>query len=100
MESGYKIVWTENALAELKETINHIEQNWNERVIRKFATKLEDTLLLISGNPEMYPVSVRNKNIRRAVIMKLNTLYYRKKNDTIEILSFFSNRQNPENLNI
>ena len=33
--------------------------------------------------------------VRKAVILKYNTLYYRIKKNTIEILSFFSNRQNP-----
>ncbi len=46
MKSGYKIEWTDNALAELT---------------------------------------------------RLNTLYYREKeNNKVEILSFFSNRQNPD----
>ncbi|QNL23063.1 type II toxin-antitoxin system RelE/ParE family toxin [Hyphobacterium sp. CCMP332] len=99
MENGYKILWTENALYELKETIIYMEKNWNEKVIQKFANKLDNTLELISRNPELYPVSGRKKDVRRAVIMKVNCLYYRKKKHTIEILSFFSNRQNPESLN-
>lgn len=36
--------------------------------------------------------------IRKVVIKKFNTLYYRQKEDRIEIISFFSNRQNPGNL--
>lgn len=44
----------------------------------------------------MFPVS-KKTNIRKVVIKKYNTMYYREKeNKTIEILSFFSNRQSPE----
>ena len=36
------------------------------------------------------------KDVRRAVVLKLNTLYYRVNENNVEILSFFSNRQNPK----
>ena len=36
------------------------------------------------------------KDVRRAVVLKFNTLYYRVNENNVEILSFFSNRQNPK----
>jgi len=44
----------------------------------------------------MFPIS-DTKNVRKAVVRKLNTIYYREmKNEIVEIISFFSNRQNPK----
>jgi hypothetical protein len=31
MISGFKIVWTDHALSELKETIDYLKTNWTER---------------------------------------------------------------------
>ena len=57
---------------------------------------MEETLLLISHNPYLFQVSKVKKDILRVVILTYNTLYYRVNNNQIEIISFFSNRQNPK----
>jgi plasmid stabilization system protein ParE len=96
MKNGYKILWTDNALKELEKTIAYLEENWTEKELRKLAIHLEKTLSLISQNPYIFQSSETKKDIRRTVILSLNTLYYRVSENTVEILSFFSNRQNPE----
>ncbi|MDO5523824.1 MAG: type II toxin-antitoxin system RelE/ParE family toxin [Bacteroidia bacterium] len=94
MKSGYKIHWTAHALDELNQTIRYLEENFSDKEIQKLAQKIENTAKLISQNPRLFPKSDK-KNVHKVVILKFNTLYYRIKSDYIEILSFFSNRQNP-----
>lgn len=96
MKSGYKILWTDSALKELERTIDYLIQNWTEKELRNLALKIEETLELISSNPELFPRSEIKKDIRRVVIAKFNTIYYRIKGNNLEIISFFSNRQNPK----
>lgn len=96
MKNGYKILWTDNALNELEKTIEYLEANWTEKELRNLAINLEKTLNLISQNPFIFQASDIKKNTRRAVILSLNTLYYRVYENNIEIVSFFSNRQNPK----
>lgn len=100
MKSGYKILWTDHALSELENTIKYLEENWTERELKNFSQELDHTIELISKSPELFQVSKKKKNVRRAVVAKFNNLYYRQKNDSIEILSFFSNRQNPDKIKI
>ena len=95
MKSGYKIFWTDFALKELQATIEYLEENWTEKELRKLALTLEKTLSLIAQNPYLFQKSEIKEDIRRAVILSHNTLYYRFANNQIEILSFFSNSQNP-----
>jgi len=73
MANGFKILWTDNALEELKATYEYLESNFTKK-----------------GKNNRIKIEVR-----KAVILRYNTLYYRIKKNTIEILSFFSNRQNP-----
>ncbi len=94
MKSGYKILWTEHALNELSDTYEYLELHFTKRELKKLSTELDRTLKLISQNPHLFPIS-ELKGVRRIVIKKFNTLYYREKDNYIEILSFFSNRQNP-----
>lgn len=95
MKSGYNILWTDNALHELAQTIEYIQDNFSDKEVRTLALKIENTTKLISQNPTIFPIS-EFKGIYKAVVLKYNTLYYRLTKDNIEILSFFSNRQNPK----
>ncbi|CAM3484065.1 type II toxin-antitoxin system RelE/ParE family toxin [Aquirufa ecclesiirivi] len=96
MKSGYRIVWTNHALTELQNTIHYLEENWTGKELQNLATNIEEAISLISHNPYLFQVSEIKRNIRRVTIAKHNTLYYRLKEDQIEILSFFSHRQSPE----
>ncbi len=96
MKNGYKILWTDFALKELEDTIKYLEEYWTEKELQNLALNIEETLKLISQNPELFQVSEIKKDIRRAIILSHNTLYFRVKNNQIEIISFFSNRQNPK----
>ena len=96
MKNGYKILWTNHALKELEDTISYLEEKWTDKELQNLAIKMEETLLLISHNPNLFQVSEVKKDIHRVVILTHNTLYYRVNNNQIEIISFFSNRQNPK----
>ena len=99
MESGYKILWTAHALKELAETYAYLETHFTKREMRILSTDIDKTLQLISINPSLFPLS-EFKGVRRIVINKFNTMYYREKENTVEILSFFSNRQNPDKIKV
>ena len=100
MTSGYKILWTEHALSELEETIEYLRENWTDKELSNFSRELDHTIELISKSPELFQVSKKKKDVRRAVVANLNNLYYRINKDSIEILSFFSNRQNPNKIQL
>jgi|TARA_R110002072_G_scaffold262818_2_gene421687 plasmid stabilization system protein ParE len=93
MQSGYKILWTDHALSELNKTIEYLEENWTDKELGNLSLELEHTVELISKTPEIFQASKRNT--RRAIVAKYNSLYYRINDDSIEIISFFSNRQDP-----
>jgi plasmid stabilization system protein ParE len=95
MVSGYEVRWTSFALGELSETINYLEENWTPRELQNFSSRLDHTLELISKNPLLFQESDEFIGTRRAVITKHNTLYYRIKSESIEVLSCFSNQKNP-----
>jgi plasmid stabilization system protein ParE len=93
MESGCKILWTDHALKELDKIYDYLKTHFTEREMKKLSIEVDKTLKLISINPSLFPKS-EFKGIRRIIIKKFNTMYYREKENTVEILSFFSNRQN------
>jgi plasmid stabilization system protein ParE len=96
MKSGYKIFWSENALEELANTIKYLEENFSEKELIKLAENIEKTSKLLSKNPFIFQSTSSSKNIRRAVVLSFNSIFYRINDESIEILSFFANRQNPK----
>ena len=75
--------------------IEYLELNFSQKELNKLSVEIERVLRLISKNPKLFPKSEPN-NIRRIVIKKFNTMYYREVGERFEILSFFSNRQEPK----
>lgn len=82
-------------MEELSETVGYLEREFSQKEIDILGDEIERITSIISQNPNIFPHSDRLQT-RKAVILKLNTLYYRIMNDKVEILSFFSNRQSPE----
>jgi plasmid stabilization system protein ParE len=100
MKNGYKLVWTNHALSELAETLNYLELNWSVKDLKKFSSDLNKILEIISRSPEVFQKSDIKMGVHRAQIGKLNTLYYRFAENTIEILSIFSNRKSPAKIKV
>ena len=94
MESGYKILWTDHALEELEKTYSYLELNFSSKELNALSIAIDNTLKIIEREPNLFPLS-DNIGIRKAVVKRYNSMYYRILDDTIQIISFFSNRQNP-----
>ena len=99
MENIYKIVWSDEALSNLKNILTYLENNWSKKEINKFATLLDRQLNRIQNNPFLFAESESRSTIRKSVLTKQVSIYYRIKNKTVELISLFDNRQNPKKLN-
>lgn len=95
MANGYKVFWTKRALIELEEVESYITEHWTDKELKRLFKHLELTIQLISKNPQIFYESDMKKGVRRAVILKLNSLYYRIKENQIEVLAFHANRKRP-----
>jgi len=96
MKSTYKIIWTNHALSELKEIIEYLESNWTHKEISRLFRKIEKSIGQIERNPLMYPKTEKRESVRRAVLTRQLTLYYKTDNNFIYILSLFDNRRDPK----
>jgi len=100
MKNGYKIVWTNKALANLDNIIQYLTDNWTEKEISKFFRKLDKRIYIISLRPLLYPLTSNRKNVRRSVLTSQITIYYRINKQIIEILTLFDDRQNSSKLKV
>jgi plasmid stabilization system protein ParE len=91
----FRIVWTDHAVEELTATLAYLRSNFTDREVHRLTTTIDNVLKYISEHPHAFPASEHEPNVRRALITRHNTLYYRadEMSGVIEILSFFLNRK-------
>lgn len=92
------VIWSPLADADLDNITEYLNQNWETQVVLNFLDQLDDLIALIQNNPKLFPVINDDLGIRKCVVTKHNTLFYRIKPDKIEIVRIYDNRQDPEKL--
>ena len=92
------VFWTPESIKTFEQIIENLNTYWSQKEINKFVEQTEFTVNLIIKNPYLYKPSEKNKNIRKGFINKLVSMFYRVnlKNNEIEIITFWNNRQNPK----
>ena len=68
--------------------------------MQNFINEVESLLDQIKQSPEMFEESRKKKNVRKGFVTKHNTLYYRvrPRKKELQLLLFWDNRQDPEDL--
>jgi plasmid stabilization system protein ParE len=99
MKSTFKIIWTSRALSDLKNILTYLEENWTVKEIQKFARLLDLPLNRLTIHPFLFPNSNKYKKIRKSVLTRQISIYYRVTNHDVQIITLFDNRQNPNKLN-
>lgn len=92
------IKWSSYADDDFAKLLEYLEKRWNKNVCSKFISNLDFCIGLIHKNPIQFPFFSTELQIRKCVVTKQNTLYYRETNTRIEILRLYDTRQNPETL--
>lgn len=98
MKNTYKLLWSDEALNNLKGIVDYLENRWTKREIKKFALLLEKQLKLIEENPFLFAESNKSNGLRKSVLSRQTTIYYRIIDYEIRIITLFDNRQNPNSL--
>jgi plasmid stabilization system protein ParE len=100
MQSGYKLLWSEKALADLQNIITYLSEKWTQKEIRSFVRKLDKRLELIAVNPKLFPKTAKRKNVRRSVLTKQTVIYYETTDNVVTIVTLFDPRQHPKKLRL
>jgi hypothetical protein len=80
--------------------MDYLIKNWTKKEIVQFNRRTQITLMAIQKNPGLFPASDKNKNIRKAIVDKNNSLYYKIDHyqQEIYLLTFFDCRQDPKKI--
>ena len=90
---------SKTAEKKLDKLFDYLLENWSKKVKADFIKKLDKSVELIKSTPESFPESDEQNGLRKCVITKQVTLYYRFNSKTIYLVTLFDTRQNPNKLN-
>lgn len=93
----YDIVWSPTARRSYFSILGYLDDNWTRRELTNFAKKTLKTLDLIADNPSLFQYS-KESDTFRCVVVKQVSLYYRLKDNRIELITFWDNRKDPDSL--
>lgn len=93
------IKWSAKAKKDYVNILNYLQEEWSAKEVNKFTEKVSKTLFHIAKYPQIFPHSQR-KNIRKCVLTKQVTLYYKLRKKDIILITLFDTRQNPAKLKI
>lgn len=92
---AYKIIVTKNAEHDFEEIISHIRKEWSDSIAHEFTLKVISAVDILSLLPFIGVKSEKYPSIRRIVITRQNTLYYKVIKKQVILLKLFDNRRNP-----
>ena len=95
-----KIIWSEDAVNDYHNTIEYLLSKWTEKSAISFIEEVDSILELIQILPEIFPEFSDFPDVRRAVIRKQISLFYKIDKDTIYLVRFWNNYQNPDSLKL
>jgi plasmid stabilization system protein ParE len=93
-----QVIWSPLSERDFNNILDYLRENWGSKVVTRFIDIVEDLTEQISLNPKQFPVIYKKLKVRKCVITKHNTLYYRDRRDYVDILRIFDNRQDPHKL--
>jgi plasmid stabilization system protein ParE len=94
-----QIVWSDDALIDYHQNIDYLLKEWSVQVALEFVEDVETTIKLITDFPELFPLT-DYFGVRKALVRKQITLFYRIKDEKIYLIRFWNNYQNPEKLKL
>jgi plasmid stabilization system protein ParE len=92
------VKWSSFADEDFAKLLEYLNQKWNVKVCNDFIIKLDYCINHIQKNPTQFPIINNNLQIRKCVITKHNSVYYRETDIRIELLRIYDTRQNTDNL--
>lgn len=91
----FHVVFTEEADDTFDSIGNQILKRWGERELLNFRRRVYDVVEVISRSPLIFRSVNNNDSIRKAVVHKNCSMFYEIKEQRIDILFFWDNRQDP-----
>lgn len=96
---AYEIIWAPTAKRSFVNILTFLEENWTQKEVKAFIQSSEKMFGLIREKPSLFQYS-KTSSTYRCVLSPQTSLFYRVNSEKlqIELLIFWDNRQDPDEL--
>jgi len=95
-----EIQWTKRAKKSFDKIVEYLEEEWTETSAKKFVRKTDKLLGQIAENPELCPVIEGKEEVRKGLITKQTSVFYKIMGNFIRLVTFWDNRRDPDKLKL
>jgi plasmid stabilization system protein ParE len=93
---AYEIIVKKRFTNKVTKLLIYLEKQWGEAVAQKFLQKLDRQIERIHLHPHT-GIQVKNfKQTHSVLVTKHNRMFYRIKNNTVEIINMYDTRRDPK----
>lgn len=89
---------SKRAMNKLAILLDFLENEWSLKAKNNFIQKLDKSLKHIQKLPESFPESQKIKGLRKCVVTRQTTIFYKYTDTKIYVVIIFDNRMNPKSL--
>lgn len=93
-----EIIWTKLAKITYVEILENIKVRWTFKEMKAFNDLTNEIILKIKQNDIQFPNPNSQLGIKKAIIHKTVSVYFKQENEKVYLITFFNNRMNPETL--
>jgi len=88
-----KIIWSLESSRKVTSIKEYLYNEWTEEEVKYFIKRLMHFEKLVTQHPEIFPVSKKSPNLRKAVITKYQSVIYEIDHNTIKVHTILDHRQ-------
>lgn len=93
---AYQIIYKKRFLKKLFKLLGYLNDEWGSDVANKFILQLQKRLKTLSTQPYIGTPSSELKFVRSILITRQNRLFYRIKENIIEVINLYDTRSDPK----
>jgi plasmid stabilization system protein ParE len=92
---SFEIRFTPESEETYDAVISQLRDRWGDGFVNKFELKVSKSIHTLSETPYIYPICDENTEVRRCVLHQNCSMLYRVFGESILIVCFWDNRQEP-----
>lgn len=93
-----EIIWTRLANITFKEVFENLDARWTKKEMRNFRDLTDELLEKVKNDQITHPLVNETLEIRKAIVHKNVSLFYKVETNKIYLITFFNNQMNPKTL--
>ena len=93
-----KILVSELAAFKIEKLLEYLEKEWSRKARNHFHKQLNSSIDVLRQSPFAFPKSEFHPEIRKLVVSKHSTVFYKVSDDLVFIITIFDSRQDPDQM--